>query len=81
MVSTSDSESNRESDTVAGKYSLMHLLDRNYSTEGFGGFSTKTRGSHPNGLFRNDRQVPIPIPIIPVIGTTRGLSSFSSLES
>ena len=64
-----DYESNREQDSAAGKYSLMHLLDRNSSTEGFGGYSTKTRGSRPDGLFRTDRQVPILIPIIPVNGS------------
>ncbi len=66
----SDNESNRELDTAAGKYSLMHLLDRNSSTEGFGGFSTKTQGSHPNGLFQTNRQDPILIPIIPVSGNS-----------
>ena len=62
-----DYESKRELDTAAGKYSLTYLLDRNSSTKGFGGFSTKTQGSHPNGLFQTDGQVPILIPI-PVIG-------------
>ncbi len=65
---TSDNESNRGLDSAAGIYPLVHLLDRNTSTGGFGGFSTKTQGSHPKGLFQTNRQVPILIPIIPVIG-------------
>jgi len=63
-----DYESNQGLDTAAGKDPLMHLLDRNSSTEGYGGFSTKTQGSHLQGLFQTARQVPTLIPIIPVIG-------------
>jgi len=67
--------SNREHDTDTCKYPLMQLLDGTSSTEWFGWFSTKTQSSNPRCVFQTDRQVPIQIPIIPVIGSNKNDST------